>query len=142
MAKKVVAVVKLNIQAGKASPAPPVGTALGPHGINLMQFCKEYNAKSSSQVGQIIPAEVTVYQDHSFNFVLKTPPTTDLLKKAAGLKSGSSVPNRDKVGTVTKNQLREIAEVKMKDLNALDIEAAMKIIAGTARSMGIVVQDQ
>ena len=140
MGKKVLANVKIQIQAGKASPAPPVGTALGPHGINLMQFCKEYNARTSSQVGQIIPAEVTVFQDHSFSFILKTPPTTDLLKKAAGIRSGSAVPNRDKVGTVTENQLREIAEMKMKDLNALDVDAALKIIAGTARSMGIVVQ--
>jgi large subunit ribosomal protein L11 len=141
MAKKVVAKVKINIQAGKANPAPPVGTALGPHGINLMQFCKEYNARTSSQVGQIIPAEVTVYADNSFSFILKTPPTAALLMKAAGVDGGSSVPNRDKVGTVTSKQLREIAEVKMKDLNALDVEGAMKIIAGTARSMGILVQD-
>jgi len=141
MAKKVLAVVKINIPAGKANPAPPVGTALGPHGINLMQFCKEYNARTSSQVGQIIPAEVTVFSDNSFSFILKTPPTAALLKKAAGIDSGSSVPNRDKVGTVTSKQLREIAETKMKDLNALDIDAAMKIVAGTARSMGIVVQE-
>jgi large subunit ribosomal protein L11 len=141
MAKKVKAVVKIQIQAGKANPAPPVGTALGPHGINLMQFCKEYNARTSNQVGQIIPTEVTVYQDSSFSFILKTPPTSDLLKKAAGIRSGSAVPNRDKVGTVTSNQLRDIAEVKMKDLNAMDMDAAMKIVAGTARSMGIIVQD-
>jgi large subunit ribosomal protein L11 len=141
MAKKVLAVVKINIPAGKANPAPPVGTALGPHGINLMQFCKEYNARTSSQVGQIIPAEVTVFSDNSFSFILKTPPTAALLKKAAGIDSGSAVPNRDKVGTVTSNQLREIAETKMKDLNALDMDAAMKIVAGTARSMGIVVQE-
>jgi large subunit ribosomal protein L11 len=141
MAKKVSAVVKINIQAGKANPAPPVGTALGPHGINLMQFCKEYNARTSSQVGQIIPAEVSVYADNSFSFILKTPPTAALLMKAAGVPSGSSVPNRDKVGTVTSQQLREIAEVKMKDLNALDTDQAMKIVAGTARSMGILVQD-
>jgi large subunit ribosomal protein L11 len=141
MAKKVKAVVKIQIQAGKANPAPPVGTALGPHGINLMLFCKEYNARTSNQVGQIIPTEVTVYQDSSFSFILKTPPTADLLKKAAGIGSGSAVPNRDKVGTVTSNQLRDIAEVKMKDLNAMDMDAAMKIVAGTARSMGIVVQD-
>lgn len=141
MAKKVVAVVKINIPAGKANPAPPVGTALGPHGINLMQFCKEYNAKTSSQVGQIIPAEVNVYADNSFSFTLKTPPTAELLKKAANIDSGSAVPNRDKVGTVTRDQLREIAETKMKDLNALDVEAAMKIVAGTARSMGVIVQD-
>jgi len=141
MAKKVIAVVKIQIDAGKANPAPPVGTALGPHGINLMQFCKEYNARTSSQVGQVIPAEVTVFHDHSFSFILKTPPTADLLRKAAGIDSGSAVPNRDKVGSVTSNQLKEIAETKMKDLNALDVDAAMKIVAGTARSMGIVVQD-
>lgn len=141
MAKKVKAVVKIQIQGGKANPAPPVGTALGPHGINLMQFCKEYNARTSGQVGQVIPVEVTVFQDGSFNFILKTPPATDLLKKAAGIRSGSSVPNRDKVGTVTQAQLREIAEVKMKDLNARDMDAAIKIIAGTARSMGIKVSD-
>lgn len=141
MAKKVIAVVKINIPAGKANPAPPVGTALGPHGINLMQFCKEYNARTSNQVGQIIPAEVTVFSDNSFNFILKTPPTAALLKKAAGIDSGSAVPNREKVGTVTNAQLQEIAETKLKDLNALDIDAAMKIVAGTARSMGIVVKD-
>ena len=141
MAKKVIAVVKIQIDAGKANPAPPVGTALGPHGINLMQFCKEYNARTSGQVGQIIPAEVTVFHDHSFSFILKTPPTADLLRKAAGIESGSAVPNRDKVGTVTSDQLKEIAETKMKDLNALDVDAAMQIVAGTARSMGIVVQD-
>ncbi len=141
MAKKVIAVVKIQIDAGKANPAPPVGTALGPHGINLMQFCKEYNARTSGQVGQIIPTEVTVFHDHSFSFILKTPPTADLLRKAAGIESGSAVPNRDKVGTVTSDQLKEIAETKMKDLNALDVDAAMQIVAGTARSMGIVVQD-
>ncbi len=140
MAKKVKAKVKIQIQAGKANPAPPVGTALGPHGINLMQFCKEYNARTSNQVGQIIPAEVTVFQDGSFSFILKTPPTSDLLLKAAGIRSGSSVPNRDKVGSVTSTQVREIAETKMKDLNAHDIEAAMKIVSGTARSMGLLVQ--
>lgn len=141
MAKKVIAVVKIQIEGGKANPAPPVGTALGPHGINLMQFCKEYNARTSNQVGQVVPAEVTIFQDHSFSFILKTPPTADLLRKAAGVSSGSSVPNREKVGTVTNEQVREIAETKMKDLNALDIDAAMKIVAGTARSMGIVVRD-
>jgi large subunit ribosomal protein L11 len=140
MAKKVKAVVKLQIMGGKASPAPPVGTSLGPHGINLMQFCKEYNAKTAGQVGQIIPAEVTVFQDGSFTFILKTPPATELLKQAAGLKSGSAVPNRDKVGAINEQQLREIAEVKLKDLNALDVEGAMKIIEGTARSMGIRVE--
>jgi large subunit ribosomal protein L11 len=141
MAKKVIAVVKIQINGGKANPAPPVGTALGPHGINLMQFCKEYNARTSNMVGQVIPAEVTVFHDHSFSFILKTPPTADLLRKAAGIKSGSPVPNREKVGSVTRDQVREIAETKMKDLNANDIEAAMNIVGGTARSMGIVVQD-
>jgi large subunit ribosomal protein L11 len=141
MAKKVKAVVKIQIQGGKANPAPPVGTALGPHGINLMQFCKDYNAKTSNQVGQVVPVEVTVFQDSSFSFILKTPPATDLLKKAAGVRSGSSEPNRDKVGTVTTDQLREIAEIKMKDLNANDMDNAIKIIAGTARSMGITVID-
>jgi large subunit ribosomal protein L11 len=142
MGKKIKAVIKLNIQAGKANPAPPVGTALGPYGINLMQFCKEYNARTSTQVGQIIPAEVTVFQDSSFSFILKTPPTAELLKKAAGVSGGSAVPNREKVGRVTSEQLREIAEAKMKDLNALDIDAAMKIVAGTARSMGIIVVEE
>jgi large subunit ribosomal protein L11 len=141
MAKKVKAVVKIQIQGGKSNPAPPVGTALGPHGINLMQFCKEYNAKTSNQVGQVVPVEVIVYQDSSFSFILKTPPASDLLKKAAGIDSGSAEPNRDKVGTVTQSQLREIAEIKMKDLNANDMENAMRIIAGTARSMGITVVD-
>ncbi len=141
MAKKVKAVVKIQIQGGKANPAPPVGTALGPHGINLMQFCKEYNAKTSNQVGQVVPVEVTIYQDSSFSFILKTPPAADLLKKAAGIESGSSEPNRDKVGTVTTDQLREIAEIKMKDLNANDMDNAIRIIAGTARSMGITVTD-
>ncbi|MFL7840556.1 MAG: 50S ribosomal protein L11 [Candidatus Promineifilaceae bacterium] len=141
MAKKIKAVVKIQIQGGKANPAPPVGTALGPHGINLMQFCKEYNAKTSNQVGQVVPVEVTVFQDSSFSFILKTPPAADLLKKAAGIKSGSAEPNRDKVGTVTQDQLREIAEIKMKDLNAHDMENAMRIIAGTAESMGITVID-
>ncbi|MCI0577130.1 MAG: 50S ribosomal protein L11 [Chloroflexi bacterium] len=140
MAKKIKAVVKINVQGGKATPAPPVGTSLGPHGINLMQFCKEYNARTANQVGQVIPAEVTIFQDGSFTFTLKTPPTVDLLKKALSLPKGSAVPNRDKVGTISREQLREIAEVKMKDLNALDIEAAMQIVAGTARSMGIRVE--
>ncbi len=141
MAKKVKAVVKIQIQGGRANPAPPVGTALGPHGINLMQFCKEYNAKTSNQVGQIVPVEVTVFQDGSFKFILKTSPAADLLKKAAGVKGGSAVPNRDKVGTVTSQQVREIAEIKMKDLNSIDIEGALKIISGTARSMGITIVD-
>lgn len=141
MAKKVKVVVRIQIQGGKANPAPPVGTALGPHGINLMQFCKEYNAKTANMVGSVVPVEVTVFQDGSFTFVLKTSPAADLLKKAAGVKSGSAVPNRDKVGSVTSEQVREIAEIKMKDLNARDIDAAMKIVAGTARSMGIKVID-
>jgi len=141
MAKKVKAVVKIQIQGGKANPAPPVGTALGPHGINLMQFCKEYNAKTSNQVGQVIPVEISVFQDGSFTFILKTPPATDLLKKAAGIRNGSAEPKREKVGSVTTAQLREIAEIKMKDLNALNMDAAIKIIAGTARSMGITVSD-
>ncbi|NJN54030.1 MAG: 50S ribosomal protein L11 [Anaerolineae bacterium] len=140
MAKKIKAVVKIQIQGGKANPAPPVGTALGPQGINLMQFCKEYNARTANQVGQVVPVEVTVFQDGSFTFVLKTSPAADLLKKAVGIKSGSAVPNRDKVGKVTQAQLREIAEIKMKDLNARDIDSAMKIVAGTARSMGLVIE--
>ncbi|MDJ0753125.1 MAG: 50S ribosomal protein L11 [Ardenticatenaceae bacterium] len=140
MAKKVKAVVKIQIPAGKANPAPPVGTALGPHGINLMGFCKEYNAKTSHMIGQIVPVEVTVYQDGSFSLLLKTPPAADMLLKAAGIKKGSSVPNRDKVGKVTRDQLKEIAEVKMSDLNANDMDNAIKIIAGTARSMGIEVE--
>ena len=139
--KKVKAVVKLQIPAGKANPAPPVGPALAQHGINLMQFCKEYNAKTSNQVGQVVPVEVTVFQDSSFSFILKTPPAADLLKKAAGIDSGSPEPNREKVGTVTQDQLREIAEIKMKDLNANDMENAKRIITGTARSMGITVID-
>jgi large subunit ribosomal protein L11 len=141
MAKKIKAVVKIQIQGGKANPAPPVGTALGPQGINLMQFCKEYNAKTSGQVGQVVPVEVTVFQDGSFTFILKTSPAADLLKKAANIKTGSSESNRTKVGSVTHSQLREIAEIKMKDLNAVDIDGAMKIIAGTARSMGLTITD-
>ncbi len=140
MAKKIKAVVKIQISGGKANPAPPVGTALGPHGINLMQFCKEYNAKTASQMGQVVPVEVTVFQDGSFTFVLKTPPAANLLKQAIGIKSGSAAPNKEKVGKITQDQLREIAEIKMKDLNANDVDAAMKIIAGTARSMGLVVE--
>jgi large subunit ribosomal protein L11 len=137
MAKKVKAVVKLQIPAGKANPAPPVGPALAQHGINLMQFCKEYNARTMGQIGNIIPAEITIFQDGSFNFVLKTPPAPDLLRKAASVEKGSAEPNRSKVGQISRNQLREIAELKMKDLNAIDIEGAMRQIEGTARSMGI-----
>ena len=141
MAKKLKAVVRLQIQAGKANPAPPVGPALAGHGINIMAFCKEYNAKTSNRSGEVIPAEITVYTDGSFTFVLKTPPAAVLLRKAAGVPKGSGVPNKDKVGNVTRKQVREIAEIKMKDLNANDIESAMKQVEGTARSMGIVVQD-
>jgi len=139
--KKVKAVVKLQIEAGKANPAPPVGPALAQHSINLMQFCKEYNARTASQVGNIIPAEVTIYHDGSFTFVLKTPPTPDLLRKAAGVERGSGEPNREKVGKVTREQVREIAKIKMKDLNAVDLEGAMRQIEGTARSMGIEIVD-
>ena len=141
MGKKAKAIVKLQISAGKATPAPPVGTALGPHGINIMQFCKEYNAKTASMAGMVVPAEITIYQDRSFAFVLKTPPAPVLLKKAAGVEKASGVPNRNKVGSVTKKQVREIAETKMKDLNAVDLDGAMKMIAGTARSMGIEVKE-
>ncbi len=138
--KKVKAVVKLQIQAGKANPAPPVGPALAQHGINLMQFCKAYNARTAGQVGNIIPAEITIYHDGSFDFILKSPPTADLLRKAASVDKGSSEPNRDKVGTITRDQLRDIAETKMKDLNAIDIDGAMRQIEGTAHSMGIEIE--
>lgn len=141
MGKKAKAIVKLQVPAGKATPAPPVGTALGPHGINIMQFCKEYNAKTASQAGTIVPVEITIYQDRSFSFVLKTPPAPVLLMKAAGIEKASGVPNRNKVGSVTRKQVRDIAEMKMKDLNAVDVEGAMKMIEGTARSMGIDVKD-
>ncbi len=140
MAKRVKAVVRLQIEAGKANPAPPIGPALAPHGINLMGFCKEYNARTSSKAGEIIPAEITIYADGSFNFILKTPPTAVLLRKAAGVEKGSAEPNREKVGKVTSDQIREIAEIKMKDLNAIDIEGAMRQIEGTARNMGIIVE--
>jgi large subunit ribosomal protein L11 len=139
--KKVKAVVKLQIEAGKANPAPPVGPALAQHGINLMQFCKEYNARTSSQMGNIIPAEITIYIDGSFKFVLKTPPVPDLLRKAAGVERGSGEPNREKVGRITRAQLEEIAKLKMKDLNAIDLGGAMRTIEGTARSMGITIGD-
>jgi large subunit ribosomal protein L11 len=141
MAKKVKAVVTLQIQAGKATPAPPIGPALAQHGINLMGFCKEYNAKTSNRIGEVIPAEITIFTDSSFRFVLKSPPTTFLIRRAAGLEKGSSEPNRNKVGTLSRQQIREIAEVKMKDLNAIDLEGAMHQIEGTARSMGITVED-
>ena len=141
MGKKVKAIVKLQVPAGKATPAPPVGTALGPHGINIMQFCKDYNSRTANMAGTIIPVEITIFQDRSFTFILKTPPAPVLLMKAAGVEKASGVPNRDKVGTVTRKQVREIAEQKMKDLNAVDIEGAMRMIEGTARSMGIEVKD-
>jgi len=135
--KKVKTVIRLQIEAGKATPAPPVGTALGPHGLNIMDFVKSYNERTAAQAGTVIPAEITVYEDRTFTFVTKTPPAYDLLKKAAGVDKGSGKPNREKVGSVTKAQVREIAEVKMQDLNAFDIDQAMKIIEGTARSMGL-----
>ena len=141
MAKKIKTIIKLQIPAGKANPAPPVGPALGQHGVNIMAFCKEYNARTASQVGTIIPVEITVYQDQSFTFITKTSPATDLLKKAAGVEKGSSEPGRVVVGQVTRQQVREIAELKMKDLNALDIEGAERMIEGSARSLGIKVVD-
>jgi large subunit ribosomal protein L11 len=139
--KKVKAVVRLQIEAGKANPAPPIGPALAPHGINLMGFCKEYNARTSNKPGEIIPAEITIYHDGSFTFILKTPPTAVLLRKAAGVEKGSAEPNREKVGKVTRAQVREIAETKMPDLNAVDLEGAMRQVEGTARNMGIVISD-
>jgi large subunit ribosomal protein L11 len=141
MAKKVKAKIKLAISAGKATPAPPVGPALGQHGINIMAFCKDYNARTAHMAGSIIPAEITVFQDNSFSFILKTPPATDLLKKAAGVTKGASEVGAEKVGEVTRQQVREIAEQKMKDLNAYDVEGAMRMVEGTARSMGIKVVD-
>ncbi len=137
--KKVKTVVRLQIPAGKATPAPPIGTALGPHGINIMEFCKSYNERTSSMGDTVIPAEITIFEDRTFTFITKTPPAYNLLKKAAAVDKGSAVPNRDKVGTVTSDQVREIAELKMQDLNAFDIEKAMRIIEGTARSMGLTV---
>jgi large subunit ribosomal protein L11 len=137
--KKVKTVIRLQIPAGKATPAPPVGTALGPHGLNIMEFCKAYNERTANQAGFIIPAEITVFEDRSFTFVTKTPPAGDLLKKAAGVDKGSATPNRAKVGSVTQQQVREIAEQKMADLNANDLDQAMRIIEGSARSMGITV---
>jgi large subunit ribosomal protein L11 len=141
MAKKLKAIVRLQLEAGKANPAPPVGPALAGHGINIMAFCKEYNGRTSSRQGEVIPAEITVFTDGSFTFILKTPPAAVLLRKAAGVEKGSGVPNKEKVGNVTRRQVREIAELKMKDLNAIDIEGAMKQVEGTARSMGITVED-
>jgi large subunit ribosomal protein L11 len=141
MSKKLKAIVRLQLEAGKANPAPPVGPALAGHGINIMAFCKEYNSRTSNRPGEVLPAEITVYTDGSFTFVLKTSPAAVLLRKAAGIEKGSGVPNKDKVGKVTRKQVREIAEVKMKDLNAINIEGAMKQVEGTARSMGINVVD-
>jgi len=140
MAKKYKATIRLQIEAGKANPAPPIGPALAGHGVNIMAFCKEYNAKTSNRPGEILPAEITVFTDGSFTFILKPPPAAELLRKAAGIDKGSGEPNRTKVGTVTQDQIREIAETKMKDLNAIDIEGAMLQIEGTARSMGIIVK--
>lgn len=141
MAKKVIAMVKLQCPAGAANPAPPVGTALGPQGVNIMDFCKQFNAKTQGQPGMIIPVEVTIYHDRTFTFITKTPPAAVLLKKEAGIEKGSPMSNRQKVGTVTRAQVQKIAELKMPDLNANDIEGAMKIIAGTARAMGLEVSD-
>jgi large subunit ribosomal protein L11 len=141
VAKKLKAIVRLQIQAGKANPAPPIGPALAGHGINLMAFCKEYNARTSNRMGEILPAEISIFTDGSFTFILKTPPAAVLLKKAAGVDKGSAIPNREKVGKVTHKQVREIAELKMRDLNAVDIEGAMRQIEGTARNMGITVED-
>jgi large subunit ribosomal protein L11 len=139
--KRVAAIVKIQIQAGAATPAPPVGTALGPHGINIMDFCKAYNAQTESQRGTVIPAEITIFEDRTFTFITKTPPTPVLLRKAAGLEKGSMAPKRETAGSVTKAQVREIAETKMPDLNAIDIDGAMAQVAGTARSMGIEVKE-
>jgi large subunit ribosomal protein L11 len=141
VAKKLKAIVKLNIPAGKANPAPPIGPALAGHGINIMAFCKEYNARTQNKVGEIIPAEITVFTDGSFTFVLKSAPTAEMLKKAAGVEKGSDAPNRNKIGNVTHAQIREIAEAKMKDMNALDIEGAEKQVEGTARNMGLTITD-
>ena len=141
MAKKVTGMIKLQLQAGKATPAPPVGPALGQHGVNIMGFCKECNAKTANQAGYIIPVVITVYQDRSFSFILKTPPAAVLIKKEIGLESGSGVPNKTKVGKLTQDQLRKIAETKMTDLNAANVASAMRMIAGTARSMGVTIEE-
>lgn len=141
MAKKIKAIVTLQIQAGKATPAPPIGPALAQHGINLMAFCKEYNARTTNRMGEVIPAEITVFSDGSFKFILKSPPTAFLIKKAAGIEKGSSNPNTQKIGRLTRKQVREIAEIKLKDTNALDIEGAMRQIEGTAQQMGVEIVD-
>ena len=138
--KKVAALVKVALNAGAATPAPPVGTALGPHGVNIMDFCKQYNAATEAMRGNVIPVEITIYEDRSFSFITKTPPAAELIKKAAGLKAGSAAPNKDKVGKITRDQVKEIAETKMPDLNANDVDAAIKIVEGTARSMGVTVE--
>ena len=140
MAKKVIGFIKLQIPAGKANPAPPVGPALGQHGVNIMEFCKAFNAKTQDQMGKIIPVEITVYADRTFTFITKTPPAPSLILEAAGINKGSGEPNREKVGSITSAQVREIAEIKMPDLNASDVDSAMSMVAGTARSMGIVVE--
>lgn len=141
MAKKLKAVVRLQLNAGKANPAPPVGTALGPHGVNIMGFCKEYNARTQAQIGQVIPVEIMVYTDGSFTFITKTPPVVDLIKKAINLPSGSPTPNKTKVGKLNRRQVQEIAEIKLKDLGAISLESAMSMVEGTARSMGVTVDN-
>jgi len=141
MAKKLKAIIKLQIEAGKATPAPPVGPALGQHGVNIMAFCKDYNDQTSSQAGSVVPVEISIYEDRSFTFVTKTPPAADLLKRALGAEKGSDNPRRNKIGSLPKDRVREIAEIKLKDLNAIDIEGAMKVVEGTARSMGIDITD-
>ncbi len=141
MPKKVVSIIKLAIPAGKANPAPPIGPALGQHGVNIMAFCKEYNARTSDQVGLVVPVEISVFEDRSFTFILKTPPASVLIKKAMGVEKGSGTPNTVKVGSLTRAQLQEIAQTKMPDLNANDIEAAMRIVEGTARNMGVTISD-
>lgn len=141
MAKKVVAMIKLAINAGKANPAPPIGPALGQHGVNIMMFCKEYNARTADQAGMVVPVEISVYEDRSFTFILKTPPASKLIAKAAGIESGSGEPNKVMVGSISRAQLEDIAKVKMPDLNAIDIEGAMKIIMGTAKNMGVTIKD-
>ena len=141
MAKKEIGFIKLQIPAGKANPAPPVGPALGQHGVNIMEFCKSFNAKTQEQMGKIIPVEITVYADRTFTFITKTPPASSLILEAAGINKGSGEPNREKVGSITSAQIQEIAEIKMPDLNASDVDSAMRMVAGTARSMGIVVED-
>ncbi|KAM3095892.1 50S ribosomal protein L11 [Phormidesmis sp. 146-35] len=141
MAKKITAVIKLAINAGKANPAPPIGPALGQHGVNIMMFCKEYNARTADQAGMVVPVEISVYEDRSFTFILKTPPASKLIAKAAGIETGSGEPNRKKVGSISRTQLEDIAKTKMPDLNANDIDAAMKIIEGTAKNMGITISE-